>query len=89
MRTYSNKEKIDLANSILRLMEEEEAVAAPKHIGTLNKAWGMNGYKTAEIGSPVFATSDRYFIFIETVDGKTSLQINFYKETLEPIIDRI
>lgn len=61
--------------------------ASHKHIGHLNKAQGFNGFKKAEIGTPVFETSDRYSIFLESLDGKTSLEVKYYKETLHPVID--
>ena len=47
----------------------------------------MNGFKKAEVGSPVFQKGDRYIIYLESLDGKTSVEIPFSKDTLKPAID--
>ncbi len=81
--------KIQLANLILSFLKDNEAsiVETPKMIGTLNKAQGIKGFKTADIGNPVFIKGDRYIIYLESLDGKTNVEISYYKKTLSPFIN--
>lgn len=78
----------DLFVEHLSRFSENKAVA-PKNIGTLNKAQGLNGFKPAEVGTPVFDSGDRYFIMLESLDGKRNVEMSYYKETLKPVIDFI
>lgn len=84
----NDKAKIAFANSILALLGEEKANQQISHqlIGTLKKPFGINGFKVASVGNPVFEKSDRYFIFLESIDGKTVVEVPFYKEALAPNI---
>lgn len=85
-----DKEKLQLANMILEFFSntgKETSNDVPKMVGTLNKVWGLNGFKKAEIGNPVFNKGDRYVIYLESLDGKTSVEVPFLKETLSPAID--
>jgi len=59
----------------------------PIMVGTLNKAQGLNGFKKADIGHPVFEFKDRYIIYLESYDGKTTVAVPYYKETLGPVIN--
>lgn len=85
----NDKSKIQLANTILDFLavNKEDTKDVPRMIGTLTKAWGMNGFKKAEPGTPVFQKGDRYAIYLESLDGKTSVEVPFMKETLAPVID--
>jgi hypothetical protein len=84
-----DKEKIQLANLVLEFLsaQRETPAGTPKMVGTLNKVWGLNGFKKAEVGNPVFQKGDRYIIYLESLDGKTSVEIPFSKEILKPAID--
>lgn len=72
----------------------------PMMVGVLNKAIGLNGFKMADIGHPVFEFKDRYIIYLEssTPDKITKVgeplvyqdfkvAIPYYKETLKPFIN--
>lgn len=54
-------------------------------VGTLNKPFGLNGFNTAEVGTVVYQTRDRYIIKLSNKD--TTIEVPFYKETLAPNID--
>ena len=84
----TDKEKVDLMDYIIRYMEEKVISAdMPVMIGTLNKALGLNGFKRADVGHPVFEFKDRYIIYLESNDGKTTVSVPYYKDTLKPVID--
>jgi len=84
----TDKEKIDLMDYIIRYMEEKVTSAdMPVMVGTLNKAQGFNGFKKADVGHPVFEFKDRYIIYLESNDGKTTVSVPYYKDTLKPVID--
>jgi len=58
-----------------------------REVGTLTKAYGTNGNKTAEIGSPVFEDLKGYYIYLHSLDEKKPpARVYFYKETLRPNI---
>jgi hypothetical protein len=59
----------------------------PIHIGNLNKAQGIKGFKIADIGNPVFETKDRYLIILESLDGNKSLDVFYLKKDLYNVID--
>lgn len=84
----TDKEKVDLMDYIIRYMEESVTSSdMPIMIGTLNKAQGINGFKNADVGHPVFEFKDRYIIYLERNDGKTTVSVPYYRETLKPVID--
>lgn len=86
----TDKEKIQLADIVLRYLEDiKENKSIPVQIGTLKKAQGIKGFKLAEIGNPVYEYEDRYIIYMESIDGKTVVDTRYYKETLGPIIEMI
>lgn len=66
---------------------EEATKEYPRMVGKLNAPVGLIGFKRAEPGTPVFERTDRYLIIMETLDGKSSLELTYYKETLKPVID--
>ncbi len=85
-----NNDKIKLANSIINLLDNfKSSTNTPRQIGTLNKKQGINGFKPAEINTPVFLDKDKYIIYLESLDGKTNVIIPYNKETLTPFIDFI
>lgn len=59
----------------------------PKMIGTTSIALGIIGFKRLEIGAPVFDIGDRYMVVMESLDGKTAVEVNYYKETLHSHIN--
>jgi len=83
-----DKERIfDLLIEQLSRYQEDKSL--PKMIGTLNKQVGIKGFKIAEIGTPVFDTNDRYLVMLESLDGKTNVEMTYYKETLKTSINFI
>ena len=85
----TNEDKIKLVDLIIDFMSNrtEDKTIVPKNIGTLNIPLGINGYKVAEIGTPIFETHDRYLVMLESLDGKRNVEMTSYKETLKPSID--
>ena len=84
-----DKQKIQLANLVLEFLagDKENSIDSPIMVGILNKSWGMNGFKLALPGTPVFQKGDKYVLYIESLDGKVSLEVPFNKETLKPAIN--
>ncbi len=68
---------------------QEDNTSVPKMIGTLNRRIGLNGFKIAEVGTPVFDSGDRYLVMLESLDGKINVEMTYYKETLKTSIDFI
>ena len=58
-----------------------------KCVGHLTKRQGIKGFKPVEEGEPVFEINDRYILVMETLDGKNSAQVPYYKDTLAPHIE--
>ncbi len=85
----NNEQKIKLADLLIEYLanSQEVQVNMPKHIGYLKQPFGLKGFKLAEKGTPVFELNDKYFIQLETLDGKSNLEVKFYKDTLLPSID--
>ena len=84
------KDKIALADLILSYFEDKSKhnpINTPESIGVLNKPQGIIGFKLAPIGTPVFAEGDKYFIYVETLDGTKNHKISYHKKSLEPAID--
>lgn len=86
-----NEDKLRLADQVIRFIEElsEGQVNMPVMVGTLKRVWGLNGFKKAEIGTPVFEFNDRYIIYLETLNGDRNVEVPFYKDTLKPVIEFI
>ena len=57
-------------------------------VGQLNKTFGYNGCKLVEIGTDVFESKDKYFFYVEQLNGQKYKNI-FNKITLQPVIDFI
>jgi len=63
----TDRDKIELMDYIIRRMEESDTSAdMTVLVGKLNKAQGLNGFKKADIGHPVFEFKDRYVIYLES-----------------------
>ena len=86
-----NEIKIQIFDTLLELLNrnQEDKTISPKMVGTLNKRTGINGFKVAEIGTPVFDSGDKYFVMLESLDGVRNLEVSYYKDTLKPSIDFI
>jgi hypothetical protein len=84
----SNK-KIELADLVLKFIAEEpgDSPDSLKMVGHLAIQTGINGFKPAVIGTPVFESKDRYVIILETLNGDKALEVAYYKKTLAPSID--
>lgn len=65
----------------------EELEDHPIQVGVLNKVVGFNYFKKCLPGHPVYELNNRYIIYIESIDGKFTQVIPYYKETLMPAID--
>jgi hypothetical protein len=81
--------KLRLADMVIDFlsMHTNDKKTTPKNIGTLTKVQGQNGFKRAEIGTPVFDLGDRYMIMLESLDGKRNVEMTYYKEILAPVIE--
>lgn len=77
----NDKDKIKLVDSIIESLRSEKTIeSGPKMVGHTISTWGINGFKKAEPGTPVFEDKERYFIVLETLSGDKSLEVRFYKE---------
>jgi hypothetical protein len=63
-------------------------VEIPVYVGTLKKPFGISGYTLAEVGHPVFEFEGKYRITIYNEKTKEPHFVSFYKETLEPQINK-
>lgn len=70
------------STNILSFIEECISGEMPVFVGTLQKKFGLNGFKPAEIGTSVFEVNDRHVIYLESLDGKTIYTVPFYKGDL-------
>ena len=86
-----DNDKIRIFDKLIDLIgrQSEDKTISPKMVGYLNQAQGINGFKLAEIGTPVFDSGDRYFIMLESLDEKRNLEVSYYKDTLKKVIDFI
>lgn len=76
-------DKIKLAEIILDFLKDStEAKDVPVYVGALSKRFGLNGFKVADIGTPVFEYNDKHVLYLESLDGKHSVMIPFYKGDL-------
>jgi len=85
----ADKERIFdlLVEQLSRYQDDKQLM--PKMVGMLNKRVGLNGFKVAEVGTPIFDTGDRYLLMLESLDGKTNVEMTYYKETLKSSINFI
>lgn len=60
------KEKEIIARIREMVTEEVEDSKAMKLAGKLNTPQGIRGFKTADVGTPVWRSADRYIIVMET-----------------------
>lgn len=85
----TNKDKIEIAEKILAIMTDnhENSMNTMKCIGKLKTKQGIVGFKPAETDTLIFERGDRYIIILETLDGRSSAEIPYNKETLYPHIN--
>lgn len=84
----TDEEKVILIDYIIRYLEEIQVSSEiPVLVGSLNSPQGINGFKPAVVGHPVFMLKDRYIIYLESNDGKTTVSIPYYKEALNKVIN--
>lgn len=84
----NDKEKVDLADYIIQYMQERvTSNDMPIMVGTLNTPTGINGFKPAEVGHPVFEYKEKYIIYLERNDGAMTSIIPYRKESLKPHIN--
>lgn len=74
---------------LIEKIESKPIEEEPVLIGYLNKAQGFKGFKLSDVGTEVFSYKDKYFINIEPLNEGLTLRVNYYKETLKPVIDFI
>jgi hypothetical protein len=83
---------IEEANDqILELFGEKQTIVNPDDdspilVGHLNKAFGFNGFKLADIGTKVYIYRDRYYFELEPINDGKHIKQFFTKETLTPCI---
>lgn len=84
----TDEDKLDLMNIIIRFMEDKASSSdIPVMVGTLSRPQGINGFKRADIGHPVFEFKDRYVIYLVRNDGEVTVTIPYYKESLTSSIN--
>jgi hypothetical protein len=86
-----NEDKIRIFDLLVEQLSryQDDKQLTPKMVGMLNKRVGLNGFKVAEVGTPIFDTGDRYLLMLESLDGKTNVEMTYYKETLKSSINFI
>jgi hypothetical protein len=77
-----DNQKISIVNQIIDLISTANKESLPVMVGTLIEAQGINGFKLAEIGHPVFEFKDRYIIYLERNDEKLFVEVPYYKQSL-------
>ena len=83
----TDKEKIHLADYIINAVKDKIADSdIATFVGTLNKAQGLKGFETAEIGHAVFDINDRYVIYLERNDKALTIAVPYYKHSLKDVI---
>ncbi|MEO5991287.1 MAG: hypothetical protein ABIP68_06590 [Ferruginibacter sp.] len=86
----TDQEKINLVDNLIKQLEVKVTSAEmPVMVGSLNKAQGINGFAVAAIGHPVFEFKDRYLIYLQSNDGKTTVAVPYYKNDFKNVIDFI
>ena len=74
------------SESNLNLEKGEET---PVLVGTLNKVFGFNGFKKAEIGTEVYNFKDKYYFEIYPLSEGNPIKSTYYKTDLTPCINFI
>ena len=83
------QDKAAAYDRIVALIGTEDAVQQTKImkcVGTLTTKQGIKGFKPVEVGEFVFELGDRYILVMETLDGKSSAEVPYYKDALKPHI---
>jgi hypothetical protein len=81
-----DEQKISIVNQIIEMISVADKESLPVMVGSLSSPQGIVGFKPAEIGHPVFEFKDRYILYLERNDGKMTVEVPYYKETLKPVI---
>lgn len=78
----SDRTKIKIMTSMLEHIEDSMEKDSPtfKMVGILTKGISAGGCQTLPIGSPVYETSDQYFLLFTTLDGKKNVEVYYWKE---------
>lgn len=80
----TNKDKIALVDRLLEELKEEAGGKQVRNmVGTLTRPQGLKGFHKCDIGHPVFQKDDRYVLYMESIDGKTVVEVPYYIETLQ------
>lgn len=58
-------------------------------IGHLNRELGFNGFKTMEIGTPVYENGGIYYLWQEANGGLYCEMVRYYKDNLKTSINFI
>ncbi len=83
-----DKDKIALMDYIIKYLQDKvTSDDMPIMVGTLNKPQGINGFKNAYVGHPVFEFKERYIIYLESNDGKTKVSVPYHKETFKSVVN--
>ena len=83
----TDKDKIELADYILNFVaRNSQSEDTPIMVGTLNKPYGFNGFKRAEIGTPVFKHKGEYIVYFETINGDKGISVRFGKKIENDIL---
>ena len=80
-------QKIAIIDQIINLISQADKESLPVMVGTLSKPFGINGFQTAEIGHPVFDFNGKYILYLVRNDGKLTVEIPFYHESLKEFIN--
>ena len=62
-------------------------IEKPMLVGTLNRAFGYNGYKSIEVGTEVFEIRGQYFFLMFYLKDNSQTKQVFNKESLNPFIN--
>jgi len=82
----TNEQKVAIIDQVINLINQADKESLPIMVGTLTRPFGLNGFKMAEVGHPVFDFNNRYFVYLERDDGKLTVEVPFYHDTLKEFI---
>ena len=81
----------EMVARIRELVTDESAevgvITRLKMVGKLTQAQGIKGFRKCEVGHPVFEKGDRYILFMESIDGKTVVEVPYYPQTLQKAME--
>jgi hypothetical protein len=79
-------QKIAIVDQIINLITQADKESLPVMVGALIKPFGIIGFRTAEIGHPVFDFNGKYLLYLDRNDGKLTVEVPFYQSTLKEFI---